>query len=237
MKFFFLSKMAVSAFKHACAPPIPCVMLVSTFTKIYASLGNSVSFTARWVMFRTAHAIKLRVSSRVNQYSNVYEVTSSRLSGNWSLTVAMYRANKLCFGYPRKSRKFVVKIEICQLDTNVFHEGCVKKVRTIPIKTPRKNYIFSGKKVFLYDDYDGSNSRIVSSSHEILRSSYCEFDRHMFLCRWNRMIWLLVKMQNSPICRSIQSSASQSSWENIFTCSAKICRIVEPLAAIGNDYS
>lgn len=79
----------------------------------------------------------------------------------------MPRAKKLYFAYPRKVSRgmlafTITEFQICQLNVDSFRDGCVEYFKIIPIDTPRKNFVFSGEKLFLYDDANKTNIKIVS---------------------------------------------------------------------------
>lgn len=70
----------------------------------------------------------------------------------------MPRASKLYFAYPKKFSRNLSEIEVCKFGADRFDDGCIEKFRTISIETPRKSFIFSGKKVFLFDGTSSTNS-------------------------------------------------------------------------------
>lgn len=70
----------------------------------------------------------------------------------------MPRASKLYFAYPKKFSRDLSKIEVCNFDADRFGDGCLEKFKTILIETPRKEFIFSDKKVFLFDGTIPTNS-------------------------------------------------------------------------------
>lgn len=80
----------------------------------------------------------------------------------------MPRAKELYFAYPRKTvsgvfRVFVIKeFQICQLNVDSFRDDCVKNFKIIPIDRHRKHFVFSGEKLFLYEDANKTNIKIVS---------------------------------------------------------------------------
>lgn len=83
----------------------------------------------------------------------------------------MPRNSKLYFAYPKEYKRNLSEIEVCKLDVDRFDDGCIEKFRTIPIETPRTDFIFSARKVFLFDGTRPTNGVSTPNETTDLRTS------------------------------------------------------------------
>lgn len=77
----------------------------------------------------------------------------------------MPRASKLYFAYPKEFNRNICEFKVREFDVDRFDDECIKKFKTISIETPRTNFIFSGRKIFLFDRTKPTKG--VSISHEM----------------------------------------------------------------------